>query len=268
MANIGAQLERLEKEGKIVFELLPHWEMTPAEVWQHFMPGIEPEDAYRQLSRQLPGLQLTLAPDSQEVVTLISSIKDVPGYLYGNFIYNREEGTLSVGSVDVSPKMQGRGTARQLLGNLMDVVESGMEANPLTITATDVGSYTWARMGFAAEEGEWSKLQKPVLKRWKQLRPHIPEKDACLVDAMLKEKNPESTRDLIWAISDLAFPTPGTEKPSALGKDLLVGLGWKGELDRNDMDAMDRFNTYTLRHRHTVLPFDPSSSLATESFRR
>jgi hypothetical protein len=166
--------------------------------------------------------------------------------------------------VDVSPKVQGRGTARQLMGNLMDVLEQGVEANPLTITATDVGSYTWARMGFAADPDQWPLMQKQVLKNFKRVRSLLPEREQDSIFALLSDKHPESVRDLVWAIADASHPLTYQGRQTTLGKELLVGVEWKGALDRHDPDAMERFNAYTLRQRDVARPWEPSGRAAKE----
>jgi len=126
---------------------------------------------------------------------------------------------------------------KMLAGNIEKYRELGIQCVDLTANV-DVGSYAWARYGFAPSKKSWAYLrdhlralvqegadenEKPIIKD---------QGDQQRLLELLKSDDPKT----LWAIAD-----------SKYGKALLTDNFWAGRLDLNDRDTMRRFNDYIAR---------------------
>jgi GNAT superfamily N-acetyltransferase len=118
---------------------------------------------------------------------------------------------------------QGRGVAKDVFREAMPFYQRiGMKRIEV-IASSSGGGYAWARYGFVPDRSDWERLVRTLANRSNK-----PKGTDELVDSV-DLANPKH----IWRIAD-----------SDIGKELLRGRAWRGQLDLADAEQMRRFQTY------------------------
>lgn len=189
-------------------------------------------------------------------------------------------GTVLQGNVTVAPHLQGRGYGRTLLRNQIEFFHAcGMKDFNIT-AGSDNGGYSWARMGFLPVKTGESLFHKGVVRhvsgRLELLAPVLPEDTVREVQELLQFNDP---RDM-WRLADMTVDVrPGLtavferatsaaavddihrqrlrllfaeaaesaakrDASLGLGRLLLTGAVWHGQLDMRNRDQLTRMGRY------------------------
>jgi len=149
--------------------------------------------------------------------------------------------------------IQGAGIAKQVIGRQMSLYQR-MGVKKITVyAALDRGGYAWARYGFLpADVDEWRRIKGRLRYAIDNMNEAVidPEvtgttwaKVKAALEKILESDNPET----LWQISDLRMPTTHmdkNDKPMSLGKVLLSGESWHGELKLSSTKQMARFQAF------------------------
>lgn len=150
--------------------------------------------------------------------------------------FDMEEKKVSHDRFVVTENARGMGIATVFLRNSMRLYKR-MGIEKVTVMASMAnGGYTWARFGFLPGQQSWERLQDRLKKRLSELEDKLPRRTYKLAEAALRQKTPKG----LWIIADLAVEVDGVP----LGKELLVGERWTGEMNLKDKDQMKRFWSY------------------------
>lgn len=140
----------------------------------------------------------------------------------------------------LSPEFQDAGLARTILSNSVKLYQK-LGIDRVTLQAgLSVGGYAWAKYGFKPDSEEsWDQLRDEV--RWSLDQLELPRCTQRAVERLLRSDDPKS----VWALSDLGIMVKDLNgEQTKLGKALLMGTGWYGELDLKDEESMNRFHQY------------------------
>lgn len=127
----------------------------------------------------------------------------------------------------VAPTGRGGATARHLLQNILLIErDCGMDRTTLQATLTH-GGYVWAVHGFLpAPSTTWTALVGRLATKFATVAPTLTSSQVAAVAQLLRSPD----RCALRAIAALTIPVGGT----TLGKHLLMGESWDGELDLSD----------------------------------
>jgi hypothetical protein len=168
---------------------------------------------------------------------------------------NPTEGIAEHDSLRLNPSAQGDDLGKRLLTNQIGMYQK-MGLNRVNLTADGpVGSYSWAKYGWLPRTTQdWSALAQGISERMAQMSRgsrvygRIDSADRRDIATMLRYNDPSD----VWSISDLETPTGAIDKrgnPMTLGKALLLDQRWRGSLNLNGPDQMERFYDYVGRTR-------------------
>jgi hypothetical protein len=136
----------------------------------------------------------------------------------------------------VRADQRGMGVAKKIAKNLYDAtLEFGLSR--ITVATEDVGSYLWARAGFIPERASWQGLKVDLYRRFVSLRRHMSQDSARLVEGIIAgDAHDDPFLVQVIARLDDRVPARVTRDPMnpemvELGKEMLVGLHWVGNLD-------------------------------------
>jgi hypothetical protein len=140
----------------------------------------------------------------------------------------------------VTDASQGAGIGKRLLGNSMELYER-MGVKAIGVHANiDIGAYAWGKYGFSPTSvQQWQRLIRQV----EQNLPALSQEQRNEVKWFLnaQAENPKA----LWKLSDMdqSVPVEG-KKPTTVGKRLLIGTDWYGQLRLDDAEAVARFKAY------------------------
>lgn len=141
---------------------------------------------------------------------------------------------------ELDANTQKKGVAKELLARSVEMYDK-IGAERVTLTAgLDVGGYAWAKYGFKPESCEETiELFDQVQWNLKQLS--LPSRTHRLVSKLLENTDPRT----VWTLSDLQHEVnDGDGRKTTLGKALLLGTCWQGELELKDQVSRARFQQY------------------------
>ena len=165
-----------------------------------------------------------------------------------NRVIDPANGMAYHGYLQVKKDARGTGLVPGMLSNQIDLYKQ-MGLNNVQLSANiDVGSYAWAKYGFAPKTPEdWDFLRRNIkndfqsMQSGANLHPDVVQGVKQILD------NPDP--HAIWDLSDITHPapagwqrTPGGD--TTIGQALLMNRNWPGKLDLHDDESMDRFNDY------------------------
>jgi GNAT superfamily N-acetyltransferase len=147
----------------------------------------------------------------------------------------------------VADALQGSGIGKDILRGQMDMYRKMGTVREVTLDANlDVGGYAWAKYGFTpqTEQGHRDLMRNTENLAYTMLNHGEIDHETYKKVAALT-----SSRDLktVWHISDLRQPVVTSGERMTLGKALLVGQSWYGEIRLDDKVANDRFDAYVRR---------------------
>ncbi len=132
------------------------------------------------------------------------------------------KGVLELNDITVYKQHDKKGLGKRVLNNLLSFCDS-QGLSKITLSAVDVGSYTWARMGFVPSKGGWERLRGDIMVdiSYDIGDPEISSSKRKGLENMLKflQKSTDP-KDIRKLANDKQF-----------GKELLLNRAWYGELD-------------------------------------
>jgi hypothetical protein len=141
--------------------------------------------------------------------------------------------------MDVSAEHRGQRMAQSLMRGVHEFMLQ-MNIKRMQLDAQDIGGYLWASAGFRPV-GSWSSLSYDIHRRLSRLRTfnQVSDDDLRNIGRILAEG--ENDPRMFWALARMKKPVTSSHRRSlsdpdviALGKELLIGVNWKGELDLDD----------------------------------
>jgi GNAT superfamily N-acetyltransferase len=147
--------------------------------------------------------------------------------------------------VRVDPGWRERGVSRTLAGNLVALCRQ-LAVRTIRIDAEEIGGYHWANAGFVPATGEWRNIRDYALRQVPRLG-LSPERVASIVQLLVELEQDPST---LWTIARLPDrvldPTsdPMARTHTTLGRALLVGAEWTGELNLDAVLQIARFEEW------------------------
>jgi len=151
-----------------------------------------------------------------------------------------DTGMADHGFLSLEPRLQGAGFAKDILRSNIDFYRqlglSGVE----TWANADAGGYVWAKYGFVPTAKSWDTLRASLKSQVSRPTLDIAPADRQAMLDLLENRDPRT----IWRIADYQTPVMVGNRSMPLGKHLLLGSGWDGNLDLSDAAAMNRFDAY------------------------
>lgn len=241
-----------------------------------------PKQFFDDISKGLPkGAQVEgdvsalprLGPAGSDTLELNGAIVAEDGTVLGQFrrnFFRDPDGTLRVEHdlFFLEKGEQGAGVAKRLMANMELEYERMGVAKVELLANLDVGGYAWARYGFVPTQDAWNIMRSRILRQIENLLNkgvRISDDTLSAINLALRTEDPRA----IWQIADLteditvrfARPVEGTLKTitetRSIGKQLLLGQSWEGELALSDDLAMARFRAYVNRKAVARAPAVP-----------
>lgn len=147
-------------------------------------------------------------------------------------------------------RFQGQGYAKKFMRDSMDLYEKLGVKRVTTFANLDVGGYAWAKYGFKSRVSDGGG-QKGWMTEAEQRLDYLENPPDSLRRAVrMAGANTDGTG--VWSIADMTLPVRmkapnGQTYEDTAGRMLLRRSGWKGYLNLDDKQSMDRFNRYTGR---------------------
>jgi hypothetical protein len=127
----------------------------------------------------------------------------------------------------VAPTGRGGVTTRHLLQNILLIERDCGIGRTTLLAALTHGGYIWAVHGFLpTTSATWATLAGRLATKFATVAPTLTSSQVAAVEQLLRSPDRRALR----AIAALAMPFGGT----TLGKHLLMGESWNGELDLSD----------------------------------
>lgn len=170
------------------------------------------------------------------------------------FSKNLKTGELCIhhASFEVESESQNKGIAKKYLSRHFAMYKK-MGVKRVSLTANcDVGAYAWAKYGFTPTLESWKTLQDSMNDRFFRnslvdiSNPELKDLASEELRKICKDNNPKA----IWNLANLTMPAMSKRQYSSikfnttLGKAMLLGYDWDGQIDLDDKEAMDKFNAY------------------------
>lgn len=257
MAEFEQMLKESAHDVDVTIES-PVKSMTDVEYWNKVI-GVRPDDYLDAISggRRIRGsLEFWEDHDGRNVLihgelTSIPAAGEKPT-VYGDISRRVIGDNAHHGLLRLSEAHNGSGIARDILRESFALYKKlGVKTVDLDANI-NVGGYAWAKYGFKPLDGEWNILRKSLrVKLDDLLKPAnmrlsgrggglngiVFEDDYDAIVALLENDDPRS----IWALAE--YEVNGTK----VGKELLLGSYWHGEINLLDREAMARFEAYLAR---------------------
>ncbi len=224
--------------------------------WRRNMPkGATPEGVAAVLLRGLPGRRTAEwdidVPQDSAYVTLEGREGNARLWIQTtrisvNAVHFYEDG------LAIDHKRRGVGLAQRLMGNVVDLAGS-MGAGSVELDTNDVGGYVWAKAGFVPRD--WTSLRLQVEARLSALQRssgRVGEAEETTINAMLSAggmdtKVIRSIAGRETEVRSTNMREPGDPERVAIGKQLLIGTNWNGELVLGDKESMEIFRSWRER---------------------
>lgn len=221
--------------------------------WLENMPeGATPEGVAAMLLRGLPGRRTAEwdidVPEDAATVTLEGTEGNARLWMQTTKIKVNEVHFYEDGLV-IDHKRRGVGLAQRLMGNVVDLATS-MGAATVGLDTNDIGGYVWAKAGFVPRD--WTSFEFQVDARLRALqrsKGKVGEEEESKIQAMLLagRRDPRVIRSIAARETEVRSTNrrePGDPESISIGKQLLIGTNWEGELVLGDDEAMDIFNIW------------------------
>ena len=241
---------KLNWTGKTVTTMPDEFKQTWKNVFGNMAPkGLD--DMFRKQLKAMPdsniGQKLTIWGDKFAKSRL--NIEYVHGAEKNRIVfvdrafYRNKQNQLIVqhNNFEVHSAAQGQGYAKQYMKASMDMYRQlGVDMIHLRANL-DVGGYAWAKYGFAptnpAKLGDELEAQ---LRRWAKTKRELTGAQEAMVKKLV-DRLKAGDETAVWAIADI---TAKTKSGQTIGKALLKGSDWYGELKITNQTAMHRFYQY------------------------
>ena len=137
-------------------------------------------------------------------------------------------------------EFQKGGIGKSILSNSVKMYDKLGIGKVYLSAGLSVGGYAWAKYGFKPENrDDLFRLYDEVRSNMYSL--NLNPRIYSLVTGLLNCDDPKT----VWTLSDLQMPvTKFDGEQTTLGKALLMGTSWNGELDLKDRESRERFEQY------------------------
>lgn len=237
-----------EVPGSITFD--PRPSAADEAWWRAMMPkGSTPLGVAAILDRGLPGHRAVTceirALDDALSFTLTGSEGNAVVWLHASRLDLRDMSFCHDG-LNIEHTRRGGGLAQRLVGNVADFGAT-MGVTRMTLDAEGIGGYMWAKAG-AVPVGDWTGLRIEVEARLERLRRRRQIDKAITGDVRRLLARGSAQPTIIRSIAGLPVDVrsshrlnPGDPDRIPLGKELLIGARWRGEIDLGDRLTRDIF---------------------------
>lgn len=210
--------------------------------------GLFPEDFAERLSRGAPGeksfaFEWIRAADESFALKMEGSEGNRTIWFHGSDLTVQggifKDAVVYQDRLDVALEHRGRRYAQAIMRPIVEMAEL-LGVTRLSLDAQDIGGYLWAAAG-AVPKGSWTDIARAVSPRLQRLRRRgeiTIERQDQVSDMLARgDRDPR----LLWAIARLPDPVTSTHARNpmdpetiSLGKELLIGVSWKGEFNLSD----------------------------------
>jgi GNAT superfamily N-acetyltransferase len=202
--------------------------------------GLYPEDVAEKLVGDAPG-QRTISFDMIDpldesfAVTIEGADMNRRVWFQASELRIRD-GLIYQDRMDVEAEFRGRKTTQKLMRGVAEFADL-MGCRRIVLDAQEIGGYLWATAG-CLPIGSWIGIRNDILPRLGRLqaRREISPERVNQITRMLAAG--EDDPRLLWAIARLPDEVTSSHRRSigdpatiSLGKELLIGVRWKGEID-------------------------------------
>lgn len=133
--------------------------------------------------------------------------------------------------VKLVPAVRGTRTLKHALQNLLVAMRDCGTVRLTLQAALTHGGYVWATYGFLPETpAEWTRLSSHLQTKLAVIKNQLSATELAAIDKILTSPNPLAIR----AVAAIQIPVSGT----TVGKHLLLGTVWNGQLDFSDRPSM------------------------------
>ncbi len=233
-------------------EFRPAVESVDKTWWREVFGEETPLQVLRQVAKSMPGRhEARFAIDGlQQRFVLDITGRQANAEIWFNYArFDLREMRFYEDGIRIDDKFRGAGHAQRLVGNLADLADR-LRVSKIALSTEHVGGYMWARAG-AVPVGKTAELRDDLKKRLRRaairtrFEPHRLEQVSKLIDAI--DTNPKA----IWGVANLPDLVEAAEgrplngdRTWALGKELLTGCEWDGEIALDDPIARGVFETW------------------------
>jgi predicted N-acetyltransferase YhbS len=209
---------------------------------------MRPADLAERLRVGMPGeakVVFEAVDPMRDAVVIALDLGDAQGRIFftqQSLIF--DVGMLHLDLVQVDEARQRQGKGRRLTRNAFNLAKD-LDLQRLGVHAVDVGTYKWAKVGFAPTVESWNSSTCKgaiggAIASIKSLDTRILNR----VFFALSKEDPKA----IWEIADLEMKvrTTTNETPVKLGQHLLTksGASWRGTLELSDANQVERASNY------------------------
>ena len=255
-------------QGHLTFTRRP--DQRDRDWWQSRMPeGATPEGVAAILGRGLPGHRTADwdidGVDETAFVTLIGSEANVNLWIHATRIDLKSMEFYQDG-LSIDHKRRGAGMAQRLVGNSADLATS-MGIGRLTLNTENVGGYMWVKAG--AVPKDWTSLRIQLENRLdalKRRRVPLGEEDRIVRDLLvLGTSDPRAVRAIAGRALEVRSshrPHQGDPEKTTLGRELLIGSQWYGEIDLQDRETLAMFTAWRRKWEESLRPILKQRSIS------
>jgi GNAT superfamily N-acetyltransferase len=137
--------------------------------------------------------------------------------------------------VKIHPRWRRRGVSRTLVRNLVETSKR-LGVRIIRVDAEGDGGYHWAGAGFLPLRGAWRDIRDHAIRQLTRIGLPLSRQDEVLKLLVAGDDAPE----LLWTVASMTdevvdrYADPMTGGPTKLGRALLNGCRWSGELNLED----------------------------------
>jgi len=152
--------------------------------------------------------------------------------------------------LEVDPRWRRHGVSRTLVRNLVEASQL-LGIRIIRIDAEGDGGYHWAGAGFLPVRGTWREIRDYAVRQMPRLGLDPARQNQVLKLLVDAEEAPE----LLWTVASMTDPVmdrysdPMAGQQTTLGRALLVGSKWSGELNLEDRVQMARLEEWLAHGR-------------------
>lgn len=216
--------------------------------WRSRMPdGATPLGIAAVLGRGLPGHRAVVCEilPAEEAVAFTMTGRDGNAviWLHASRLDLRDLSFYQDG-LAIDHTRRGAGLAQRLVGNAADLGAT-LGISRMTLDAEGIGGYMWVRAG-AVPVGDWTGLRIEIEARLDRLRRRRQIGEAEITDVRRMIAAGQERPAIIRSIAALRDEVrsshrlnPSDPERIPLGKELLIGTRWRGEIDLGDTATRD-----------------------------
>ena len=241
--------------------------------WQANMPeGATPEGVAAVLGRGLPGRRTAEwdidGRDGSAFVTLGGFETNARLWMHATRI-DLSSMEFYQDGLSIIHKRRGAGFAQRLVGNSADLA-TAMGIGRLTLNTENVGGYMWVRAG--ALPKDWTSLRIQLegrLDALKRRRVHLGD-DERVVRDLLVVGGSDARAIRAIAANTLEVRSShrlheGDPERTTLGRELLIGSQWPGEIDLRDPETLAMFTEWRRKWEDSLQPDQKGKSISVPS---